>query len=96
MKHLKIEENKGYFSIDGIKWYPVDEMNKDHLLSLVDLSLQEGFEMDDYDKEKLGHQAHQVIYKHIFEKLSDLYNKKDRFKDQSESLYKNAIEKYSQ
>ena len=96
MKYLKIEDNKGYYSIDGENWSPIDEMNKEHLLSLVELSLSGDFEMDDFDKEKLGHKAHQVIYDKIFDKLSELKGKKDRFADETESLYKAAIEKYSQ
>jgi hypothetical protein len=96
MKYLKIDNNMGYFSLDGENWKPIDEINKEHLLSLVDLSLSDNFEMDDFDKTKLGHKAHQVIYKNIFDKLLELNDKKDRFKDESESLYKEAIEKYSQ
>ena len=96
MKFLKINGNKGYFSLDGKEWKPIDEINKENLLSLVDQSLSDDFEMDDFDKEKLGHKAHQVIYKNVFEKLSELSSKKTRFKDETESLYKAAIEKYSQ
>ncbi len=96
MKYLKIENSKGYYSLDGKDWSLIDELNKEHLLSLVNLSLSDDFEMDDFDKEKLGHKAHQVIYKNIFDKLSELCRKKNRFKDESESLYKAAIEKYSQ
>lgn len=96
MRILKIEDNKGYFSLDGKKWNPIDEINKDSLLSLVDISLSEDFEMDDFDKAKLGNQAHQVIYSNIFNKLSELRSIKNKFNDKIESLYKEAIEKYSQ
>ena len=96
MKFLKIENNKGFYSLDGKEWNPIDEMNKEHLLSLVNHALSDDFEMDKFDKEKLGNKAHQVIYKNIFDKLLELVSKKNRFKDESESLYKAAIEKYSQ
>ncbi|MGO9138149.1 MAG: hypothetical protein ACLQBC_10845 [Syntrophales bacterium] len=96
MKFLKIEDNKGYFSLDGTTWNPIDEINKEHLLKLLDLSLSDDFEMDDFEKEKVGNQAHQIIYKNIFEKFSDVSKNRSRFKDESEVLYKAAIEKYSQ
>lgn len=96
MKYLKIENGKGFYRLDGNDWHPIDKLNKDHLLTLVNLSLTDEFEMDEFDKEKLEHKAHQVIYKNIFEKFSELEKKNNRFKDESESLYKSAIEKYSQ
>ena len=96
MKILKIEDNNGYFSSDGKEWNPIDEINKENLLSLVDISLSVDFKMDDFDKAKLGNPAHRVIYNNIFNKLSELRSKKVRFKDEIESLYKEAIEKYSQ
>ena len=95
MKYLKIEGNKGYFTIDGTNWLPIDEIDKHHLLKLLDFALEKDFEMDEFESEKIGNQAHQIIYKNIFEKLNDLKNKKERFKDESEALYKNALEKYS-
>ena len=96
MKLLKIEDNKGYFSLDGEVWNPIDEINKEHLLSLLDLALTDDIEMDEFEKEKVGNQAHQIIYKNIFEKFRDLHKNRNRFKDESEALYKEAIEKYSQ
>ncbi len=96
MRILKIEDNKGYFSIDGKEWNPIDEINKDNLLSLVDISLSKDFEMDDFNKTKLGNQAQQVIYSNIFNKLTELKSIKNQFNDEIESLYKEAIEKYSQ
>ncbi len=95
MKCLKIENGKGFYRLDKEDWHPIDKLNKEDLLTLVNLSLTDDFEMDEFDKEKLEHKAHQVIYKNIFEKLSELGKKKNRFKDESELLYKSAFEKYS-
>ena len=58
--------------------------------------MSDDFEMDVFDKEKIGNQAHQIIYKNISEKFSDLSKNRSRFKDESEALYREAIEKYSQ
>ena len=95
MKFLKIEDNKGYFSLEGTSWLPIDQINKDHLLKLLELALSTDFAMDAFEKEKLANQAHQIIYKHIYERFLELSKSKNRFKDESEALYKAAIEKYS-
>lgn len=95
MKFLKIEENKGFFAVDGKAWNPIDQINKEHLLELLERVLLDDFEMDGFDKEKLGNQAHQIIYKHVYEKFAELGKNKSRFKDESEAYYKEAIEKYS-
>ena len=96
MKFLKVEENKGYYTIDKEHWNLIDQINRDHLLELLDYALSDDFEMDEFDKDKIGNQAHQIIYKHIYEKLKELNDNKSRFKDESETLYMDAIEKYSQ
>ena len=51
--------------------------------------------MDEFNEDVLSNKAHLIIYKNIYEKFSDLLTNKTRFKDESESLYKVAIEKYS-
>jgi hypothetical protein len=96
MKCLKIEDNKGLYSLDGEKWFPIDKINKKDLLKLLDIALTSQFEMDEYDKELLGNQAHQIIYNNIHEKFQEILNNKSRFKDESEAIYKNAIEKYGE
>ena len=47
-----------------------------------------------YVEEKIQHKAHQIVYKSIYEKFTDLTTNKNVFKDECDSLYKNAIEKY--
>lgn len=96
MKFLKIENNKGLYTVDSTNWISIDEINKDDMLILLNSALNEDFEMDDYDQSILGNPAHQIIYKQLYEKLTDLNANKSRFKDESESLYKETIEKYRQ
>lgn len=96
MKFLKIENNKGFYSVGAQSWKPIDEINKDDLFKLLDCALSDDFEMDSFCPEDIGNPAHRIIYKNIYEKLTDLNGKRDRFKDESETVYKEAIEKYSQ
>ncbi len=95
MKRLKIEDNKGYFKTDQ-DWTEIDQISKDDLMFLLDKAVEEDeFELDEYDADKLANKAHAIIYKNIFEKFSDFLDNKTRFKDESQTLYKEAFEKYS-
>lgn len=98
MKYLKIEENKGFFLKEdaavGPVWIELDQIGKDDLLSLLNKAIIDEFEMDLYNEELLANKAHQIIYKNFHEKFTDLLANRSRFKDESENLYKAAIEKY--
>ena len=97
MKYLKIADNKGHFlqqKDSTSEWIEIDRISKDNLLSLLNSAISDDFEMDVYDETKLANKAHQIIYKSIFEKFTDLIAMKSKFKDESESYYKEALEKY--
>ena len=100
MKYLKIEDNRGFFlriAADGgaDTWSEIDQIGKDDLFALLNKAISEEFEMDEFNEDVLSNKAHQIIYKNLYEKFLDLLTNKTRFKDESESLYKAAIEKYS-
>ncbi|MGD6730576.1 MAG: hypothetical protein EOL97_07755 [Spirochaetia bacterium] len=94
MKHLKIYNSQGFFTIDAQADIPIDQIEKEDLIKLLELSLTDDFDMDPYDAEQIKNPAHQIIYKNIYSKLHELSNHKTRLKDESESLYKEALEKY--
>lgn len=94
MKVLKIESHKGHFVTEGGGYQTVDKIDKAALLRLVNLALEDDFEIDEFDEEALKNQAHQIIYKSISEKLTDLNKKRNQFRDESERLYLDAYEKY--
>ena len=100
MKYLKIDDNKGFFLKIEITteetWIEIDKITKDDLMSLLRKAMELDFEMDDFIEANLANKAHQIIYKNVFEKFKELLLTKDRFKDESENLYKEAIEKYSE
>lgn len=94
MKLLKIEDNLGHFlGVDGA-FYPVDRITKEDLLRLVDLTLTQEVEFDEYDGEALKNQAHQILYRSIFGKLLGLKDRQEAFRDESEWLYLQEYEKY--
>ncbi len=94
MKYLKIEDNKGYFLSESGNWTEIDKISKEDLMNLLNKTVADDFEMDEYLEENIGHRAHQIVYKSIHEKLSELVENKNVFKDECDSLFKSAIEKY--
>ena len=44
--------------------------------------------------EKIGNQAHNIIYKEISKKIQNMIKSKDALKDEVDSLYKDAWLKY--
>jgi hypothetical protein len=95
MKYLKIENSKGFYCLKENNWQEIDKIGKDDLMALLDKAIETDFEMDEYKQENTANKAHQIIYKNLFHKFSELIENKSRFKDESEQLYKNAFEKYS-
>jgi len=96
MKHLRVESGKGQYSVSGGDWNSVDKLDKEALLKLAYLALEDEFEMDEYSEETIKNPAHQIIYKNIYDKLLQLSENKDRFKDESAQRYKKAYDKYVQ
>jgi hypothetical protein len=99
MKYLKIENNKGHFlkksEDETTFWAEIDQITKDDLFYLLNKAVTEDFELEVYKEETLSNKAHQIIYKNLSEKFVDLLLNKSRFKDESENLYKAALEKYT-
>lgn len=97
MKFLKIEDNKGFFLKDKTnptEWTEIDQIEKNELMKLLDYAIEDDFEMDAYEEVVIQHKAHQIIYKHLYEKFSTFLLSKNRFKDESELIYKEGLEKY--
>lgn len=94
MKYLKIENNKGHYLTSSNQWAEIDKISKEDLMFLLNKAVSEEFEMDEYLEENIGHKAHQIVYKSIHEKFSELVENKNVFKDECDSMFKSAIEKY--
>ena len=92
MKILKIKENKGFYSLDGSTWTTIDEIDKENLMQLVNLVLESTIEMDQFNEQDIGNQ---IIYKSIYEKLVVLQGNKNKFKDECDRTYLEAIERYN-
>ena len=95
MKLLRIDNSTGYYLAEKGGFAEVDKITKEDLLRLVDLTLQEEeVEYDEYSDEELKNQAHQIVYKSVFEKLKGLRDRRKEFIDGSERLYLADYERY--
>jgi hypothetical protein len=95
MKLLKISENCGHYRDEKGSYIPIDKIGKEGLLQLVNWSLHEkDVTFDAYDEKTIKNQAHQIIYKSIIRKLSDLRNRRQEFLDESARLFLAEYEKY--
>ena len=94
MKYLKINDNKGFYQTGDDNWKEIDSINKEDLMILLDKAIETDFEMNEFIVDNIQNKAHQIIYRNLYEKFSELLDNKSRFKDESEQLYKSAMEKY--
>jgi hypothetical protein len=94
--YLKIDNNKGFYRLDTTSenWIDLDQINKEHLLTLLKLLSTAEFEMQEYKDELLQNPAHNIIYKNIYGKFNDFLSNKTRFQDSIEGMYKASLEKY--
>ncbi len=94
MKHLKIEDQKGFFK-RGESWIVVSELTKDDLLNLAHSAVEDAdFEIDTYDEVALPNPAHKIIYQHISGQLTELHSRREGFMEEVRNIYKDAYNKY--
>lgn len=96
MKCLRIDHGKGQFIDKTGNYVDIDKMGKDDILYLLDVAIDEKevFEMDDMAQNDIANPAHKVIYQNLSEKFADLLSQKKQFLDESENIFKDAIQKY--
>ncbi|MFG1485118.1 hypothetical protein ABMA77_03565 [Halobacteriovorax sp. RZ-1] len=96
MQFLKIENGKGHFSVDGVNWVEIHDIDKNNILNIISVGIEEGFEMDNPEEKVILNKAHEIIYDKLYGKFTELNEQRTRFKDESENLYKDALEKYKE
>lgn len=96
MKLLKIDGNCGHFLGASNEYIPIDKITKEDLLRLAGQALENSDStLDPFDSELIKNQAHQVIYKSVSQKLSELQNRRTEFIDESARLFLDEYERYA-
>ena len=52
------------------------------------------FEIDDMNNNEISNPAHKIIYQNLRDKFNEFLSNKTQFLDESEALYKDALQKY--
>lgn len=97
MKCLKIEKGQGFFLNGKNEYDRIDSIKKEDILRLVDIALdsEKEFEFDPMDDGLIQNEAHKIIYRNLSQKFDELLQNKNRFIDESEVKYKEALKKYT-
>ncbi len=96
MKYLIIENGLcKYYGVDK-EYHLIDDISKDDILYLLNIATDENsdFEMDNIENKEINNPAHKIIYRNLNEKFNELLTEKTRFVEESEALYKEALNKY--
>jgi len=96
MKCLRIDNGKGDFSLNGTDFSPIDKINKEDVLLLLNIALDpdQDLEMDEYDSKLFTNPAHRVIYENLHNKFTDLKSSKVQFVNDVNELYQDVLAKY--
>jgi len=95
MNYLKIENGQGYFLNKKSETVPLDMISKEDIYWLLEQVFEDSFSMDEYSETLIKNEAHKVIYRNLYNKLSELVVNKNNILDEINSLYTDAIEKYN-
>lgn len=95
MKILKIERGNGFYLSGADQYIEIDKITKDHLLELINATLEHEVTFDAYDEQSLHNQAQRIVYRNILEKLQDLASRRQEFKDESDKWYEKEYERYA-
>lgn len=98
MKYLEIKDGKGFFLNYSSELQPIDSISKEDILSLLDKLIDANvqFDMDSPYEQSINHEAHKIIYTNIYSKLKEIVDNKARFIEESNGIYREALEKYRQ
>jgi hypothetical protein len=95
MKLLKIDSDCGYFLTSAGTYDPIDKISKEDLLRLVNAILIEDLvEIDEFGEDNIKNQAHQIVYRSIYDNLKSLRDRKSAFIDESDRLYLEDYKRY--
>lgn len=96
--HLpKIYKSCLYFRLnEGVVLKPISDIQDDDLITMLEKELTEyEFELAEYDNNHIYHETHNIIYKSIYEKITDIRNDRENIIDNYLQRYSEVIDKYS-
>ena len=97
MNYTKIDKSSVFFRLNEVMdWKPISDIEGDDLITLLEKALEEDeFELIEYNNELIKNEAHNIIYKSIYEKISEIRNDRENILDEHLQRYSEVIDKYS-
>lgn len=97
MNYTKIDKLGVYFRLnEGMDWKPISDIQGDDLITLLEKALDEDeFELAEYDTKQIKNEAQNIIYKSVYEKISEIRNDRENILDEHLQRYSEVIDKYS-
>lgn len=97
MNYTKIENSSVYFRLnEDMDWKPISEIQGDDLILILEKALiEDEFELAEYNNELIKNEAHNIIYKSIYEKIDEIRHDRENILDENLQRYIDVIEKYS-
>lgn len=98
MKLLKIEDNEGYYLREDEEYCKIDQITKEDILRLMRIIYRiDDIKLDKQDEsgtQKINLPSQAIVYDKLYEKLVDLYGKKEDIIEQVNSEFDKAYKKY--
>lgn len=97
MKILRINNNKGEYSLNGTTYSAIVNISKEDLKTIVDYIMEnDDVELDHIDEveNRIDNKAENIIYSDLYTKFNSLIEKKQEIIDKIDSKFSNLIEKY--
>lgn len=97
MNYTKIDNSNVYFRLnEDMDWKQISEIQGDDLIVMLEKALgEEEFEIAEYDNELIKNEAHNIIYKSIYEKIYEIRQDRENILDENLQRYSDVIDKYS-
>lgn len=98
MKLLKIENNNGKFSTDGVDFIEIEKISKDDILKILEKVLNESeifIDESNEDDMKINSPAQKIIYDNIYKTVKEVIEEKDEINSFEENEYYIALKKYT-
>ena len=97
MMLLKVENNVGKFSTDGVNFIEIEKISKDDILKIFEKVLNQDsvtIEMSNEEDKKINSPAQKIIYDNIYEKISEIISERDEINSFDNDEYGIAMKKY--
>lgn len=95
MKYTKIKNDSVYFRLSGEdSWHPISDIQGNDILKLLEYCFEDDFELVEYNSDLIKNEAHNIIYKSIYNKFSEIISEKKNIIDENSLRYKEIIDKY--